>query len=743
MRRILALLALVGVSLPAARAQECPSDRDCCGAAQRPDAGATAPTPAVTPKPRDNDPDALIEITSESASITRAGDASVRGKVVLRQGDRQITAESASYDSDTGDFAVDGDVIFSEPDLTVRGSSGSWKSDVGARIGGAKFELPRRPARGEANEIRVAPDGDLTLTKVRFTTCPVGRDDWMLKAARITIDQQAQQGTGRNVRLDFQGVPILYTPYISFPVGEARKSGFLFPNFGRSAKYGIDISTPYYFNLAPNYDLTFTPRLMTERGVQGAAEFRYLTRTSRGSLSGDYLPADSIANRDRSYAHLVNVTDFTDSLRLSVDAANASDSLYFEDFSLGVDETSIAYVDRRATLAWRGEHVRAGALVQNYQTIDQSIDRLVRPYTRLPQLVSSGLWRLAGGLRMSYDAEAVNFDRDGGVTGVRFDAAPQLSWPVRGAGWFVTPAAGYRYTLYDLRHTAAGADRSPDRRLPFASLDAGLAFERRSANGRWLQTLEPRALYSYVPYRDQDDLPVFDTGVPDLSLTQLFRTNRYLGRDRVTDANQIAIGVTTRVIDAATGRQRLSAMLGQIHYFEAPRVALPGEIAPRDRSSDIIGQLSVAMYRNWYVDVAQQWNPHNNDTVRHEFNLQYRPGGGRLLNLGYRYRKGSLEQLEAAAVWPFNDRWRVFARNVYSLRDDEAIETFAGFEYTSCCWRARLMGRRYVSSRTGERDNAIAFQLELLGLSSVGKSSDAFLERTIRGYSRDLDRVGP
>ncbi len=742
MRRIIALLALVGAALPAV-AQECPSDRNCCGAAQRPGAGTTTAPADAPPAPRDNDPDALIEIASDSASVTRAGDASVRGQVVLRQGDRRITAESASYDSDTGDFAVEGDVVFSEPDLTVRGSSGSWRSAVGARIGGAKFELPRRPARGEASEIRVAPDGDLTLTKVRFTTCPVGRDDWMLKAARITIDQQAQQGTGRNVRLDFQGVPILYTPYISFPVGDARKSGFLFPNFGRSAKYGFDFSVPYYFNLAPNYDLTVTPRLMTQRGLQVGAEFRYLTRTSRGTLTGDYLPSDNVADRDRSYARLVNVTDFTDSLRLSVDAANASDSLYFEDFSLGIDQTSIAYVDRRATLAWRGEHVRAGALVQNYQTIDQSIDRLVRPYTRLPQLVSSGLWRLGGGLRLSYDAEAVNFDRDQGVTGVRFDAMPQLSWPLRGAGWFVTPAAGYRYTLYDLRRTAVGADRSPDRRLPFASLDAGLAFERRSASGRWLQTLEPRALYSYVPYRDQDDLPVFDTGVPDLSLTQLFRTNRYLGRDRVADANQIAVGVTTRLIDSATGVQRLSAMLGQIYYFKTPRVVLPGETAPTGHTSDFIGQLSLSVYRHWHVDVAQQWNPRSHDTVRHEFNLQYRPGGGRLLNFGYRYRKGSLEQFEAAAVWPFNDRWRVFGRNVYSLRDDAAIETFAGFEYTSCCWRARLMGRRYVSSRTGERDNAIVFQLELLGLSSVGKSSDAFLERTIRGYSRDFDRAGP
>ena len=737
--RIASLLALVGLSLPAARAEQCPAPApaDCCKPAD-----AAPVQERKTPKlPRDTK--APIENTSESASLTRAGDATLEGKVVVRQGDREITAESALYNQETGDFSVTGDVIYREPDLWIKGGTGSWSSDIGAKVGDAEFELPKRPARGSAKEISVSPDGILSLKRVRFTTCPVGRDDWMLKAARITIDPSAEQGTGRNVRLDFMGVPVLYTPYISFPVTAARKTGFLFPDIGRSSKGGFEFATPYYFNLAPNYDLVVTPRLMTRRGVQGAGEFRYLTRTSRGTLEGDFLPGDDLAGGNRSYARLVHVTDFTDSLRLTADAANASDGNYFEDFRLGPENTSISYVERRAMLSYRGANVRADALVQNYQTIDQSIDRLVRPYTRLPQVLTSGDWPLAGGFHAAYDAEFVNFDRDDGVRGLRVDVAPELAWQLRGPGWFVTPSASYRYTYYDLRDTAPGADRSPSRSLPIAALDAGLVFDRTWKDGRYLQTLEPRALYTYAPYRNQDDLPVFDTGLPDLSMTQLFRTNRYLGRDRASDANQVAVGATSRIIDNRTGRERFSAMLGQIYYFETPRVALPGETAPRKSTSDLVAQMSVAVYRHWHLDWAQQWARGDSDTGRREFNLQYRPGGGRLVNLGYRFREDSVEQWEAAAVWPLNERWRVFARNVHSLRDHKAIETFAGVEYTSCCWRARLIGRRYVSNRTGERDTAVALQVELLGLSSVGKSSDAFLEHTVRGYSRDLSTPLP
>jgi LPS-assembly protein len=239
----------------------------------------------------------------------------------------------------------------------------------------------------------------------------------------------------------------------------------------------------------------------------------------------------------------------------------------------------------------------------------------------------------------------------------------------------------------------------------------------------------------HVPYRNQDALPMFDTGLPDLSLVQLFRTNRYVGADRVSDANQVAVGVTSRLLDTASGTQFLSATLGQIVYFTSPRVFIPGE-AVRDRdTSDFIAQLTLTAYKDWNIDLGTQWNPDSNQTQRSTVNLQYRPADDQVVNLGYRFQRGRIEQSDLSAALPLTQKWNVFTRFVYSMRDDKALERFAGFEYRSCCWGARVLGRRFVSNRTGEQDTGIYLQLELSGLASVGSAADSFLETAIRGYS--------
>jgi LPS-assembly protein len=242
-------------------------------------------------------------------------------------------------------------------------------------------------------------------------------------------------------------------------------------------------------------------------------------------------------------------------------------------------------------------------------------------------------------------------------------------------------------------------------------------------------------VYTYVPYRQQDGLPVFDTGVPDLNLVELFRTNRFVGADRVGDANQLSIGMTTRLFDQASGAQYLAATLGQTRYFEQPRVTLPDEPAPSGNSSDIVGQLTLTAYKNWNLNLEYQWDPSTERSSKSEMSVQYRPDSNKVINLGYRFRRGLLEQWDGSFGWPLAKHWSAVGRLIYSNRDRQAIEQVAGFEYKSCCWRARLVQRRYVSSRTGERDTSIALQLELTGLSSVGVPADSFMERTIRGYS--------
>jgi LPS-assembly protein len=697
----------------------------------------TASEPLPAPATKDRDPkDQPIQLKGGHAEMTREGDAKLTGGVTIVQGEREVSAESATYDASERRFEVEGDVEYRSPDIRLKGGSGSWNALGTGQFSGAEFELPQRPARGSAKSLEMDGAGTLKLEGVRFTTCPAGQTDWELRADSIEIDQKTQQGTGRNVRVDLKGVPILYTPVISFPVGGARKSGFLFPSFGNSDKSGFELGVPYYLNLAPNYDLTLTPFVMSRRGFGLGLDFRYLTGNSSGKFGNDYLPGDDLADRDRRLTTLEHQTDFSDRLRFDADLADASDSRYFEDFGLGPDGTSITFLERQLHLAWIGNGWRLDSRVQDHQVIDTAVDPLDRPYSRLPQVAFTGLWPMPAGFEASLDAETVWFEREVGVTGLRADAMPRLAWGLRGAAYHLEPSAAWRMTAYELSDTDAAADDSPHRSAPILSLDSGLVFERESGErDQFLHTLEPRLRYTWIPFREQDDLPVFDTALPDLNLVQLFRTNRYVGADRLGDANELAAGLTTRLLRAENGQQYLTATVGQRFYFESPRVVLPGEVAETRSASNLVGEVELTAWRSWGARAAVEWDAEQSNTLRGEASVQYRPAPDTVVNLGYRYREGLLEQWDAGFAWRLSPSWQLYARQVYSTLEDKSIDRFAGFEYSGCCWRLRLLGRNYVSNRTGESDNSILLQVELRGLSSVGTRSDTFLERAIRGYS--------
>jgi LPS-assembly protein len=729
------LLATTGV-LPPAAASECLWP----GVPMEP-AAAALPAPAADAKDPGEQP---VKVQSGNAEMTREGDATLSGGVTIVQGERTVSADAATYDASERHFEVEGNVEYRSPDLRLKGASGSWNALGTGQFTGAEFELPQRPARGSADTLEMDNSGLLKLSEVRFTTCPAGNTDWELRASSIEIDQKTQQGKGRNVRVDLKGVPILFTPVISFPVGDARKSGFLFPSFGNSDKSGFEIGVPYYFNLAPNYDLTLTPFLLSRRGFGLGMDYRYLTERSHGKFGTDYLPGDDLANRDRRLSTLLHQTNFTDRLRLDADLADASDSRYFEDFGLGPDGTSITFLDRRVQLSWLGDGWRLDGRVQDHQVIDVTVDPLDRPYSRLPQVAFTGLWPLAAGFEASFDAETAWFERETGVTGLRADAMPRIAWGLRGPGYHLEPSAAWRVTGYELSDTAPAADDSPRRSAPILSLDSGLVFERQSGErDQFVHTLEPRLRYTWIPFRDQDDLPIFDTALPDLNLVQLFRTNRYVGADRLGDANELAAGLTTRLVRAESGQQYLSATIGQRFYFESPRVVLPGEVAETRSASNLVGEVELTAWRSWSARAAVEWDAEQSNTLRGEASVQYRPSPDTVVNVGYRSREGLLEQWDAGFAWRVSPSWQLYARQVYSTLEDKSIDRFAGFEYSGCCWRLRLLGRNYVSNRTGESDNSILLQVELKGLSSVGTRSDTFLERGIRGYSPASDSTHP
>ena len=703
---------------------------------------------AETPRPSDDTP-IQIEGDDVDASTKADGVLHLKGNVVVRQGNREIKAQDVQYEQKDNSLKVEGKVEFEDPIARITGGGGNYSATGGANFRDAEFELRQRAAHGAAETMQMTPEGVINLNNVTFTTCPRDDSSWQLRADSLTLDTRTRIGTGKGTRVDFQGVPILYLPWMSFPLGSERKSGFLFPTLGNSTRGGVQVSLPWYWNIAPNADLTLEPMFYSRRGLDLIGETRFLSESSKTSLEFSYLPDDDVTHTDRNRFKLDNVTKLPYDVRFVVDAETVSDSRYFEDFAQGPEGTSVAFLQRLGGFRYRDEHWNMSAEFQQFQTIDRDLAEVDRPYARLPRIAVGADygWGPEERLRYGFDSEIVNFHRElndptlANVNGWRMDATPAVSLDFGSPSMFVRPGLAYRFTSYSLDDTAPGQRSSPSRNLPISSLDAGMVFERDSGSrGQRRLTLEPRLLYLNVPYRSQDDLPLFDTGVPDLNLVELFRTNRYVGADRVSDADQVSLGITSRLFDAKNGAQFLAVTLGQTYYFKQPRVRLPDEPLRDSDTSDFVGQVALTAYKNWNADFGIQWNPEENRSERAQANIQFKPAGQQVVNVGYRFQRDRLDQYEVSSAWPIGQKWNAFARYVYSMRDDKALERFAGVEYQSCCWRMRLVGRKFVSSRTGEQDMGVYLQLELTGLASVGSAADAFLAGAIRGYERPDSR---
>jgi LPS-assembly protein len=745
--------------VPAAPAPEKPATQD--GKTGNPKVAVKERKPGVA--------DGAIDIHSDHATLGVDGNATLKGHVNVRQGDREIHADEIQYNSKTNGFKTDSSLEYSDPVVKITGNGGDYSPTAGADFRSATFDLQQRPARGSADAMKLTPQGVIDLKGVRFTTCPKAEESWQIKAKSVTLDTGARIGEARSATVDFEGVPILYLPWLSFPLSNERKSGFLYPTIGNNSRSGASVSVPYYWNIAPNADLTFEPIEYSRRNVDLGGEARYLNSNDHGQLMWNFLPHDSVYGAGRSRIKLTNTLELPDDFRFSVDAENVSDQHYFEDFAQGPEGTSTAFLQQQAKLTYRDEHWNLDGEVQHYRTIDYTLSEVDRPYARLPSFVASGDfgWGPAEQLRYGFESEIVNFHRsierlepsgvgsiiedvclripNPCVNGWRADVMPQVSLNFDAPGYFVRPGVAWRATQYELDNTQPGQDKSPSRTVPIARFDTGLMFEREAgSHDQRTITLEPRLLYLYVPYRNQDQLPMFDTGLPDLDPVELFRNNRYVGADRVGDANQVSLGVTSRLLDTHDGKQFLTATVGQIYYFTNPRVLLPPQFVngvleptetPRtDHRSDFVAQVALTAFQDWSADIGVQWDPQTSQTERSEVNVQYKPSGQSVINVGYRYQRDVLEQAEVSSSWPVTDAWNIFVRGIYSIQDHKSLERFAGFEYRACCWRVRLGGRSFVSSRSGSSDTGVYLQLELTGLASVGSESDSFLTTAIRGY---------
>ena len=604
-----------------------------------------------------------------------------------------------------------------------------------------KEEQRATTARGDAKEIIFEGQDRKRLKEARYTTCAAGNNDWYIKAKDLELNDFTESGVAKNAYIEFKGVPILYTPWVSFSFSNQRKSGLLAPTFDTSTKTGFGITVPYYWNISPNMDATMAARLLSKRGIQLQGEFRYLQENYAGIDNLEFLPSDDQTGSNRWYANLKHQHNLGGGWSAGFNFERVSDNQYFSDLSTRIITTSRVTLPQQFTVDYADETWRFSGIAQKYQTLDG----VSYPYERLPQLSLVGN-RDYDNFNANLYAQLVAFDVNENapakVTGTRFTLYPSLSMPITRTYGYITPKIGVHHTSYSLSDDPNNQG-SIDRTLPIFSLDGGLFFDRdfKIANRAYSQTLEPRMFYVYIPKTEQSKIPVFDTSLTDLNFSSLFNENQYTGNDRINNANQLSLAFTTRFIESDTGVQRLSASIGQRFYFADQTVALPGENLRESNSSDIIAGLSTNLKTHWNVDAFWQYNTDSSDTVRTTISSRYNPEPGKALNLSYSYRKDvsgattdtGISQIDVSAQWPLGQGWYGIARTNYSFHDKRNIETMAGLEYNAGCWIFRSIVQR-VTTATADTNTAFLFQLELGGLASIGNNPLSVIKRSVPGY---------
>ncbi|MDD3529740.1 MAG: LPS-assembly protein LptD [Gallionellaceae bacterium] len=675
------------------------------------------------------------------------------GTVRARTLEESFEADWLRYDPASDEVHAKGNVMLRQGSRQLESAEVRLRmSDNLGEVRAARFLFQTaggHTGRGQAERILMQGRDRYRLQATTYTTCPVGNDDWLLRTDKLELDYIDKVGRARDVKVEYLGVPILYAPWLDFPLDNERKSGFLTPTLGISDKRGLEVVVPWYWNIAPNRDATITPRLMTRRGLQVGGEFRYLDPNYSGELTVEALPHDNLSGEGRYRGRLEHQHRFGERLSAALLFDEVSDDAYFTDLSNLINQTSQAMLPRQASLSYDGDWWSLHGRVQNYQVLqdpDSPIPADKLPYDRLPQIVLNAerAQLMGGGLRLNLASEMVRFEHDAAAkaVGSRFHAYPSVTANFERTYGYLRPKFGWHYTRYDLdRNPGHTDDTSLSRSLPIFSLDGGAYLERdwQLGSRAFLQTLEPRLYYVRIPYKDQSAVPVFDASVADLFQTQLFAENQFIGVDRINDADQITLGLTSRLIEPASGLERLQVTLGQRYYFNDQRVTMPGYPARGSNVTDILAQVSGQVTERWRIDSGLQYNPDDAELARANIGAAYRDGPGRLFNVDLRYineRYGAgLNQLDLSWQWPIQARWYALGRINYSFYDDRLVEGLLGFEYNAGCWSLRGVAQK-LATTTEDSSQAFFLQLELRGLAALGPNPLEVLKRSITGYSK-------
>ncbi len=695
--------------------------------------------------------------------------AELRGSVEVTRGNQSLIASNATFDDARRVVSVDDGVLLREPGLLIEGRAAEFKIDTGeAWVRDGEFVLHENGLRGGGQLLERTASGDLLVSGGSFTRCEPGNDSWRVTSSSVRVDDNAKFGTARNAALRIHGVPVFYTPYIRFPVTDERMSGWLFPDVGLSDTNGTDIAVPYYLNLAPNYDATLTARSIAERGVGVDGTARHVSKFGSAEVGGSYLPEDDIYNGQVSrddfeelglpgpfepadrWLFIAEQLGYYGDVRTRIDSTKVSDLDYFRDFGSNLATASQIEVQQFGEVVYARDGWSTSAWVQDFQRLDVDV---IEPYRRLPELDLSYQSQMQGPMSWSVDSSWASFERSqeqpfvgiDRINGDRLDIQPRVRLPFDWSAAYAHLVGGYRYTRYQLDDVPIAGDDEPERKIWLGSLDSGLFFERDVSlfGVSGIQTLEPRLYYLYQQYRDQNQLPEFDVSGLGFTFDQLFRDNRFAGLDRVGDANQLTVAMTTRWLDAQTAQERARASIGQIRYFEDRRVALRGAFTGDDRQSTsaVAAQVGALIGGAWSFRTTATWNPNIYRWDELGSWLQYRRDNRHIFNIGYRRLDGPLlKQSDMSAYWSIARHWSLIGRFNYDYVEHRTIDGFYGLEYSDCCWQVRLFGRNFLVqadnrlAADAESDKGAFFQIVFKGLAGFGGRIDSIMQTGIPGY---------
>ena len=745
--------------------------------------------------PAEQNPETL-SVETQEVDYAADGEALLRGDVVLRRGNTELTAEHVYLPADRQQVEVQGNLALRDGQALLRGDQATLMlNEDRASLSNSHYVLYEQHLRGQASQLEQTGEEQYRLRNATFTACDPGANSWQLVGSDIKLDQAEGFGTARHARLEIKDVPVFYWPWLRFPIDDRRHTGLLSPSVGFSSD-GLDYTQPFYWNIAPNHDATITPRWMSDQGLLLNGEYRYLFAESQGIVEGGFLNNDGgsstgsnrFEGEDRWYIDAYHAGLVNERSDYNLRYGAASDGRYFDDFGGEFGNSERVSMERLAQVDYRGERWQLDARAQGFQRLEDPLSDTDKPFYRLPSLTANSDWQFGSGFYSQWRSNATYFWRDvderqvperEAATGTRLHLAPAFGWRAEQAWGYVEPRTELWQTAYELDYGQRVTDRetSPSRSIAITSIDSGLVFDRElELGGRdYRQTLEPRLNYAYVPRTNQTQLPDFDSRERVFSWDQLWSPHRFSGTDRVGDLNRVSVGVQSRLLEDSTGRDRLTIGVGQSLYFAERRIDSEGDPdtlparpeedpgvnpqrryqATRDRSP-LVTRLDWQINDRWSTGYEWLYDDHREQTERSSVDLRYRHPQGHIVNLGYRweiegfdpgvvpgdddFRNFNREEWDLSFAWKASPRIDLIGRYLHDQTNDRSLEQLAGLQWNDCCYGVQLVWREWVDDNDTARvnddfnDRGLFLRFVFRGLGGVGQDADSYFERAIPGY---------